>query len=304
MKNHFSYSLPTLVQCWVIIAVFVFIGTLLSVGVAFLIKLMGLNPMPLTLLYIIPMVPAVAYIWWLGYISKRYFKEEPVAINSPRFGGFKGVGKIILFFVILCISVICIGLSLDPLNIVIKMPEAVKLLFTSVKTDFWDMFISTSICAPLLEELIFRGIIQRGLAFHYKKKGVKRGALYAILWSAFFFALIHFNLWQAIPAFVLGLFFGWIYLKTKCLWATIFMHFIMNTTSIISATFSLEPTTSLIEIIKSSTGSSSAYWAIIAGAAVMSIICIMLLHKCLRASLSKEINCSSGCGTFNQLSIN
>ena len=60
----------------------------------------------------------------------------------------------------------------------------------------------------------------------------------AITISAAFFAVIHFNPWQAIPAFILGLLFGFVYYKTGSLKLTMLMHCVNNT---MAAVFSRIP---------------------------------------------------------------
>ena len=69
----------------------------------------------------------------------------------------------------------------------------------------------------------------------YKKKN-KDGStatgtkpIWAIFWSAVFFAFIHLNPWQAVPAFVLGCLFGYVYYKTGSLKLTMLMHCVNNT---------------------------------------------------------------------------
>ena len=56
---------------------------------------------------------------------------------------------------------------------------------------------------------------------------------WAIIISAIFFAIIHFNPWQGIPAFALGCLFGLVYWKTGSLKLTILMHAVNNLTSVI-----------------------------------------------------------------------
>ena len=51
---------------------------------------------------------------------------------------------------------------------------------------------------------------------------------WAIVISAIFFAFIHMNLWQAVPAFLMGLVFGYVYYKTGSLKLTMLMHFANN----------------------------------------------------------------------------
>ena len=52
---------------------------------------------------------------------------------------------------------------------------------------------------------------------------------WAIVLSALFFAIIHLNPWQAVPAFVLGCLFGYVYYKTGSLKLTMLMHCVNNT---------------------------------------------------------------------------
>ena len=51
----------------------------------------------------------------------------------------------------------------------------------------------------------------------------------AIIISALVFGLVHFNPWQFIGAFLLGLVLGVVYFKTKSLLMPILLHFFNNT---------------------------------------------------------------------------
>ncbi len=55
----------------------------------------------------------------------------------------------------------------------------------------------------------------------------------AILISAVFFAVLHMNPWQAIPAFLLGSLFGYVYYKTGSLKLTMLMHCVNNSFAIL-----------------------------------------------------------------------
>ena len=58
---------------------------------------------------------------------------------------------------------------------------------------------------------------------------------WAIVLSALFFALIHFNPWQALNAFIIGLVMGYVYFKTGSLWLTMLIHFVNNGFAVICA---------------------------------------------------------------------
>lgn len=82
------------------------------------------------------------------------------------------------------------------------------------------------IVAPVFEEILFRGFLQTGI------RQCTRFAWIAIGTSSLIFALIHAP-WQAPPIFVLSLFLGWVYEKTRCLWAPIGMHATFNASVIL-----------------------------------------------------------------------
>ncbi len=88
-------------------------------------------------------------------------------------------------------------------------------------------FITVCILAPIIEEILFRGILLRGLL----QKGVS--PILAIFLSSFLFGLAHLNPWQFMGAGLLGAVFGFIYYRTKALWVCIFLHALNNTVSFV-----------------------------------------------------------------------
>lgn len=76
------------------------------------------------------------------------------------------------------------------------------------------------ICAPIMEELLFRKtLIERTAHF---------GEGISILFSGLVFGLFHGNLVQFGYAFLLGVFFGFIYIKTKNIVYPIILHMVIN----------------------------------------------------------------------------
>jgi len=80
------------------------------------------------------------------------------------------------------------------------------------------MILLTCIFAPILEEILFRGILQKGLI----NKGIS--PIKAIFLSSFVFGIIHANPWQFVSAFILGLVLGWVYQKTETLLLPMLLH--------------------------------------------------------------------------------
>jgi membrane protease YdiL (CAAX protease family) len=85
----------------------------------------------------------------------------------------------------------------------------------------WGGILRIVIIAPVVEELIFRGVIMSGFSRNYKP-------FWAILFSAILFALFHLNPWQFPAAFALGLILGWIRIRTSSVLACIAGHAIHN----------------------------------------------------------------------------
>jgi membrane protease YdiL (CAAX protease family) len=77
------------------------------------------------------------------------------------------------------------------------------------------------IVAPVLEEMLFRGVILRGFLRRYSRT-------FAILWSATLFGIAHLNLYQFATAFVVGVVGGWLYERCRSLWPCILLHATYN----------------------------------------------------------------------------
>ena len=80
-------------------------------------------------------------------------------------------------------------------------------------------------------------MILRGLLNHKREDGSTMHPAWAIVISALFFGLIHANPWQALPAFMLGCLFGYVYYKTGSLKLTMLMHCVNNTLSTLLSRF-------------------------------------------------------------------
>jgi uncharacterized protein len=81
----------------------------------------------------------------------------------------------------------------------------------------WGGILRIVIIAPIVEELIFRGVIMSGFSRIYHP-------VFAIFFSALLFALFHLNPWQFPAAFALGLILGWIRMRTGSVLACIAGH--------------------------------------------------------------------------------
>ena len=94
--------------------------------------------------------------------------------------------------------------------------------------------LSICLIGPLAEEVIFRGAIERRLL---EKNW---NPWFAIVISALFFAVAHFNFAQGFTATIIGIFMGWVYYRTRSIWPTVVIHVVNNTTATIVALASPE----------------------------------------------------------------
>jgi len=85
----------------------------------------------------------------------------------------------------------------------------------------YGAFVKVVIMAPVIEELIFRGVIMHGLMRNYSK-------FTAVFVSALMFALFHLNPWQLPATFILGLVLGILMIRTRNIFLCILGHAINN----------------------------------------------------------------------------
>lgn len=147
-----------------------------------------------------------------------------LAVDSNNFGRLGGL-KMAL---VVSGMTIATAFAAEPISSLLpEMPEWFEEVMSGLTGgNFILSFICVSIFAPLFEEWLCRGVVLRGLL-------TKMRPASAIAVSAAFFAVLHMNPWQALPAFLLGVVFGYVYYKTGSLKLTMLMHFVNNTMALI-----------------------------------------------------------------------
>jgi len=225
MLKRYSYFLPDLAQSWLLIVMLAVVGSILGALVALFISAIfpGFSGWGEIITYPLIFMPPAVVIYFSVRNDQRlsFLKGETnrisVDINKPNFGS---IGALLSFIMIFPL-VFAFNLVTEPLTMWMEVPQFFKDFMLQIQSNKLSSFFAIVIFAPLLEELFCRGIILRGLLHHTTPAK-------AIIWSAVMFGVMHMNPWQAIPAFLLGLLMGWIYWKTRSLWAVIFIHFINN----------------------------------------------------------------------------
>lgn len=168
-----------------------------------------------------PLMFIPAMVWASARSSRGRYVRSGVRLDSSNFGRCGWLGCSLMVMAATLAAAFCMDLFNS------MLPPMPKWLEDTLKGmtggNFWLNFICVSVFAPFFEEWLCRGMVLRGLLSN------KVRPFWAIVISGAFFALIHLNLWQALPAFVLGCLFGYVYYRTGSLKLTMLMHFTNNT---------------------------------------------------------------------------
>lgn len=95
-------------------------------------------------------------------------------------------------------------------------------------TPLWMLILATAVCAPIMEELTFRGFVYTKLQTGIEPLLGRHGYVFTIIIQGLLFGAFHMNLQQFIYASALGFLFGWMRHHTKSIWPGIFAHIGFN----------------------------------------------------------------------------
>jgi hypothetical protein len=149
-------------------------------------------------------------------LKKDYFQFKFSTIQDAVFNGIKGWLTIVPF--VLFISLIMNSL-IDNQNGSNPLLEIV--LNTKSYFSFIILFVTTTVLAPLFEEIIFRGVLLPTLSRDF-------GIIWSIIVSSFVFALAHLSVGELPPLFVLGIGLGITRMASGSLLSSVIMHSLWN----------------------------------------------------------------------------
>ena len=189
-------------------------------------------------------------------------------LDSSHFSPLGGA----LCAILVMLGTLALGMASDPLaNLLPQMPAWLEDTLKSLTTgdNMFLNFLLVSMFAPFFEEWLCRGMILRGLL------GNRVKPVWAIVISAAFFAFIHLNPWQALPAFLLGCLFGYVYYKTGSLQLTMLMHFTNNTFALVMANLDAFKDADKLSDV---TG-PQAYWILVAASALLLVLVVRAFRR-------------------------
>lgn len=111
----------------------------------------------------------------------------------------------------------------------VPLPEEAAEAFAEiidVEASLFAAVLVLVLVAPVTEELLFRGVIFRGLKSRFRFAG-------AALISAALFAIAHFNPWQFLTAMCVGVVFAWYVHETESIVPALIGHAVHNGSTLV-----------------------------------------------------------------------
>lgn len=170
-------------------------------------------------------VPALiigSILYFIVFIIYKLIRKHPFEFKSVEL--HKILFMICLGLVANAIITVVLALIIEfvPASWVNSLDESTNAALMS--DSVFMLFIGTGILVPILEELVFR----YGMCGVLARSNAKVG----LIVSSIMFGIMHGNIIQGTYAAILGLFLGYIYLKTNNIWYSSFIHMALNSSSV------------------------------------------------------------------------
>lgn len=265
----FDYFVPGVAELFILLAIFL-LGALLGnvvtlSAVAVLGSEAGMEYGTLVA-YPVMFVPPMLYASIKSRNNSMY--REGRKMDSSHFSPLGGL----VCAVLVIVGTVSLAFCSDAiLTVMPEMPAWLEEMLKGMTTEgnIFINFLMVSLFAPFFEEWLCRGMVLRGLL------GNKVKPVWAIVFSAIFFAVIHLNPWQAVPAFLLGCLFGYVYYKTGSLKLTILMHFANNTFSLVLSNLdAFEDVDSFVDVFP-----GGRYWVIFFAGLLLLVLIIRSFNR-------------------------
>jgi len=158
-----------------------------------------------------------AVIGWLVWRRRARWQDLGVKTFQPRWlavvGGLYIVQVIAMIAVFALVELLLPQVNLDEKQSVLE--------FGLQGWGWWLSFVSTVVIAPVLEEIMFRGIMFTALTSRWR-------VWLAAIVSSLAFAFLHGQVNVGIYTFIFGLLLCWLYRKSRSIVPGIILHFLNN----------------------------------------------------------------------------
>lgn len=171
----------------------------------------------------------LALLWWLVRRRGGSFSEAFSLVGAGERGSdgwLRSAGLVAAGLVLTRVLATGYGLLTQRLGL---MPAAgtdtVTRVFGTAPAGLALAVVMLVFVGPFVEELVFRGALQRGLESRF-------GVWPAIVAQALLFAAFHRSWWLLVPMTLLGVALGWLARRRRSLWPPIALHALYNALSV------------------------------------------------------------------------
>ncbi len=164
----------------------------------------------------------ISRVSWREAFLPRRFPPWMVLLTLPLTGAMAIVANALDAWICLLVPV--------PDAIAVEMA---RLFYAGDATGWLRVTLTAAVLIPVGEELFFRGLLLRGFLLRYGRRT-------ALLLTATLFAIVHFNPWGLLSIFLVGLFLGWLVLRTGSLWCACLAHGVYNLVAVLTLNLSLD----------------------------------------------------------------
>jgi membrane protease YdiL (CAAX protease family) len=175
----------------------------------------------------LPNLIGISLVLLLGLASSPSSAGEVLSLRPPLWSALPAVGLSTLGLSLL-------GAEMDTrLSEWFPPPDWVNELFRRALEyhspgEFLGVFAFLVVVAPVTEELLFRGLF-----LHRLREG--HGSVHAVLGSALCFGVFHLIPWQAVGAALVGIYLGYLLVRTRSILVSIFAHASFNLVPVLAS---------------------------------------------------------------------
>lgn len=263
--NHYQPGFKGMIALLLLFGLGALLGSATTVGLGFIFGKEFADEFGMLISYPVMFFPPLLFASLKSRLNE--YSTEDIPLDR---GGF-GKKTWCIFILTSIFATVAAAYIAEPINLLLPdMPTWLEEHMDNMLKNIpvWVTLISVSVFAPLFEEWLCRGLVLRGLLY-------KTNPTSAIVASATFFAVLHMNPWQAIPAFLLGILFGYVYYKTGSLKLTMLMHCANNTMAVIASKVPLlEEADTFMDVL-----SPWAYGCIYAACVVIVVCSIIIFNR-------------------------
>lgn len=160
------------------------------------------------------------------YLVWRFIKRRGISLRRfgfKRFRPLQATGLIVSAMTALFVSSALVIYVTQRLFPALNLAQEQEIVFTAARglPELVLAFAALVVIAPLVEEVIFRGLLLPALSRRF-------GIVAASIVSSFLFAAVHWQLNVGIITFIMGLLLSWLYYRTRSLWPAIMFHSLKN----------------------------------------------------------------------------